>query len=65
MELKRTLGSLVEIQRSYMEALSLGDAQVSQFEEEIHSALSAWRDASHAYVRHVLDHGCRSSKDLI
>jgi len=34
-ELRRTLGSLVEIQRSYMEALTLGDPQVFRFEEEI------------------------------
>ena len=65
MELGRTLGSLVEIQRSHMEALTFGEDQVSRLEGEIRVALSARQDARHAYVRHVLDHGCRSSKDLI
>jgi hypothetical protein len=64
-ELRNTLGSLVQIQRSHMEALALGDGQESRFEEEIRVALSAWQDARRAYMRHVMDHGCRSNKDLI
>jgi hypothetical protein len=64
-ELRRTLGSLVEIQHSHMEALASGDGQESRFEEEIGIALSAWQDARHAYVQHVSNHGCRSSKNLI
>ena len=64
-ELRHALGSLVEIQRSHMEALALGDAQASRFEEKIRVALSAWQDARRAYMRHVMGHGCRSSKDLI
>ena len=64
-ELKRSLGSLVAIQHSHMEALASGECQESRFEEEIRVALSAWQDARHAYVRHVSDHGCRSSNNLI
>lgn len=65
MELRDTLGSLIEIQRSHMEALSFAENQMSRFEGEIRVALSAWQDARQTYVRHVLDHGCRSSRDLI
>ena len=65
LELKRTLGSLVEIQHSHMEALASGAGQESRFEEEIGIALSAWQDARRAYVRHVSNHGCRSSNSLI
>ena len=64
-ELRRTLGSLVEIQHSHMEALAAGAGQESRFEEEIRIALSAWQDARHAYVRHVSNHGCRSNNSLI
>jgi hypothetical protein len=64
-ELRNTLGSLVQIQRSHMEALASGDGQESRFEEEIRIALSTWQDSRRAYVRHVMGHGCRSSKDLI
>jgi hypothetical protein len=48
-----------------MQALASGDGQESRFEEEIRVALSAWQDARRAYMRHVINHGCRSSKDLI
>jgi hypothetical protein len=65
LELKRTLGSLVEIQHSHLEALASGYSKESRFEEEISIALSAWQDARHAYVLHVSNHGCRSSQNLI
>src|SRR5260370_33339386 len=39
-ELRRTLGSLMETQRAHMDALSSGDGQVSRFEDEIRVALS-------------------------
>ena len=64
-QLRHTLGSLVEIQRSHMDALAVGDGQVSRFEEEIRIALSAWQNARYSYMRHISDHGCRSSKDPI
>ena len=64
-ELKCTLGTLMEIQRAHMDALAVGDGQVSRFEEEIRLALSAWQHARYAYMRHISDHGCRSNKDLI
>jgi hypothetical protein len=64
-ELRNSLGSLVQIQRSHMQALASGDGQESRFEEEIRVALSAWQDARRAYMLHVINHGCRSSKDLI
>ena len=64
-ELKHTLGSLVEIQRAHMDALSSEDGQVSRFEDEIRVALSAWQNTRYAYMRRISDHGCRSSKDLI
>ena len=63
-ELRHTLGSLVEIQRSHMEARALGDGQVSRFEEDIRVALCAWQHARHAYLQHIFDHGCRFSENL-
>ena len=64
-ELKHTLGNLVEMQSLQLAALAVGDLDVSRFEEEIRVALWAWQHARHAYIQHVLDHGCRSSNDLI
>jgi hypothetical protein len=64
-ELRHAFGCFVEMQSLQISALALGDREVSRFEEEIRVALSALQDARHAYVRHVLNHGCRSSKDLI
>ena len=62
-EMTHALGSLVEIQSSQMATLALGDRKVSLFEEEIRVVLSAWQHARHAYIQHVLDHGCLASKD--
>ena len=64
-EMRRALGYLVEMQSLQMAALALGETKVSRFEEEIRVALWTWEHARHAYIRHVLDHGCRSSNDLI
>jgi hypothetical protein len=41
-ELRHTLESLVEMQRSHTEALALGDGHASRFEEDIGVALWAW-----------------------
>lgn len=64
-ELARALATLVEIQRLQMAALAAGEKETSRFDEEIQVALSAWQRARHAYMRHVIDHGCRSGNDLI
>jgi len=64
-EKRLCLGSLVEIQRSHIDALSSGDGPVARFEDEIRVALSAWQHARYAYMRHISDHGCRPGKNLI
>ena len=64
-EVKQALGNLVKVQSLQMAALALGNRKVSRFNQEIRVALRAWQHARHAYLQHVLDHGCRSSSDLI
>ena len=63
--LRHALGSLVEMQSSQMAAITSGNQKGSKFDEEIRIALQAWEHARYVYIRHVLDHGCRSSQDLI
>ena len=63
-ELTRALRKLLDIQCSQMAALKLGDTRVSDFEKEIGVALWTMEHARQAYMQHVMDHGCRSSKDL-
>ena len=64
-ELTHALRNVVEIQGSQIAAVKLGDRDISRFDEEIRVALRAWQRARHIYIWHVLDHGCRSSDDLI
>jgi hypothetical protein len=64
-ELKSTLKYLVEIQSSQIAAIQFGDRKVSEFDEEIRIALRVWHKARHAYMQHILNHGCGSSHDLI
>ena len=64
-ELKSALKNVVEIQSSQMAAIHLGDRKVSKLDEEIRIALRAWHKTRYVYMRHILDHGCRSGQDLI
>ena len=64
-ELKHALATLVETQSAQMVAVAVGDRQTSALDQEIHIALSAWQHARCACMRHVMDHGCRLSNDLI
>jgi hypothetical protein len=64
-ELTNALATLVEVQSSQLAAVAAGDRQVSGFDEQIHATLSAWQRARYAYMRHVMDHGCRFTADLI
>jgi hypothetical protein len=64
-ELKHALAMLVETQSAQLVAVAAGDRQTSALDQEIHIALSAWQRARYAYMRHVMDHECRFSNDLI
>jgi hypothetical protein len=63
-ELTRALRNLLDIQGSQVSTPKLGDTRDSEFEKEIGVALWALEHARQAYMQHVMDHGCRSRKNL-